>query len=158
MAEDVALDGFLDEEIVSGHHGASARFRIIVSPTDERADEMLMPCTVNDPAMAAAALHDLQPGDQLRVTGTLQLPRTPDTPMWLEVTTLDLLHPAPPRNEPAMTAVLERLGPYICYLDADTDEVPAWTETGAWVGVADTPADLEDLFDTYEQARRASGD
>ncbi|MFH8698973.1 hypothetical protein [Streptomyces chartreusis] len=51
MAEDVALDGFLDEEIVSGHHGASARFRIIVSPTDERADEMLMPCTVNNPAM-----------------------------------------------------------------------------------------------------------
>ncbi|MFH8698972.1 hypothetical protein [Streptomyces chartreusis] len=40
-----------------------------------------------------------------------------------------------------MTELLERLGPYICYVDADTDEVPAWTETGAWVGVADTAQD-----------------
>ncbi|MFI5877081.1 hypothetical protein ACIBAH_32425 [Streptomyces sp. NPDC051445] len=91
----VALDGFLDEETVPGSpQETSARFRLIVSPTDERADEMVMPC-MTTPALAAAVLHDLVPGDQLRITGYLRLPRTPDEPTWLDVTTLEVLWTAP---------------------------------------------------------------
>ncbi|MEU1193546.1 hypothetical protein [Streptomyces sp. NPDC005859] len=46
----VALDGFLDDETVPGSpQETSARFRLIVSPTDERADEMVMPCTPPPP-------------------------------------------------------------------------------------------------------------
>ncbi|MGW1364541.1 hypothetical protein ACWCQP_44950 [Streptomyces chartreusis] len=154
---EIVLDGFLDEEIVVGPHGATVRFRIVTSPTDERADEMIMPCTASDPVTAKTVLHDLQSGDQLRVAGHLQLPRTPDEPMWLDVTTLDLVQSAPLRSL-AMTTVLERQGPYVCYLDADTAEVLVWTETGAWVGVADTPADLGDLLDEYEQSHGVGGD
>ncbi|MFE7929867.1 hypothetical protein ACFU6S_14180 [Streptomyces sp. NPDC057456] len=92
---EVALDGFLDEETVPGSPDeTSARFRLIVSPTDEPVDEMVMPCTATTPALAAAVLHDLVPGDQLRITGYLRLPRTPDEPMWLDVT-LDVLWAAP---------------------------------------------------------------
>ncbi|MEU1193545.1 hypothetical protein [Streptomyces sp. NPDC005859] len=47
------------------------------------------------PALAAIVLHDLIPGDQLRITGYLRLPRTPDEPVWLDVTTLEVLWTAP---------------------------------------------------------------
>ena len=88
--EALVLDGHLDEETVPGdRHGTTARFRLIVSPTDERADEMMLPCSVADPAMAAVVLHDLAPGEPLRVTGYLRLPRTPDEPMWLVVEALE---------------------------------------------------------------------
>jgi hypothetical protein len=92
----IALDGFLDEERMLGPH-ATARFRIFVSPTDERTDEMVLPCTVTDPDMAAAVLYDLVPGAMLRVTGHFRLPHTPDEPMWLEVTDLAPLQDAPDR-------------------------------------------------------------
>ncbi|MFE1927546.1 hypothetical protein ACFW91_33950 [Streptomyces asoensis] len=92
----MTLDGYLDDETVPGSpHETSARFRLIISPTDERADEMVMPCTATTPALAAAVLHDLVPGDQLRVTGYLRLPRTPDEPIWLDVTMLEILWTAP---------------------------------------------------------------
>ncbi|MER5584806.1 hypothetical protein ABT090_24645 [Streptomyces asoensis] len=56
----VALNGFLDEETVPGNSQETrARFRLIVSPTDERADELVMPCTATTPALAAAVLYDL---------------------------------------------------------------------------------------------------
>lgn len=92
----IVLDGFLDEETVPGDlHGSTARFRLTVSPTDERTDEMILPCSVADPEMAHQILHELTPGDQLRVTGYLRLPHTPDEPIWLVVTEMTLLQPAP---------------------------------------------------------------
>ncbi|MFJ9412467.1 hypothetical protein [Streptomyces sp. NPDC101393] len=102
MADDaIALDGFLDEETVPGDvHGSTARFRLTVSPTDERADEMILPCSVADPSLAHAVIHDLVPGDKLRVTGYLRLPRTPDEPVWLVVTTLAVLETAPLLSDP----------------------------------------------------------
>ncbi|MEU9663521.1 hypothetical protein [Streptomyces chartreusis] len=156
MDNAIVLDGFLDGEIVPGDlHGATARFRVIVSPTDERADEMVMPCTAGDPVMAAAVLRDLHPGDQLRVTGYLRLPGMPDEPMWLAVTELELLHPAPQQSTGtghAATAVLERYGPYVTYVDAATEHVPVWTETGTWVGVADNPIGVDDVIDAFERS------
>lgn len=154
MDDVIAVDGFLDEERMIGPHGTTARFRIFVSPTDERTDEMVLPCTVTDPGLATVVLYDLVPGAMLRVTGHFRLPRTPDEPMWLEVTELASLQDAPDRpDDPAdaVTAMLERYGPYVCVLDADTEQVPVWTESGAWVGTADTVADLGALLDSYEQ-------
>ncbi|MEV8435120.1 hypothetical protein [Streptomyces chartreusis] len=152
-SEEISLDGYLDEEIVPGDHGASARFRLIVSPTDERADEMVMPCSVDDLAVAAAVLGDLEPGDQLRVTGHIRLPRTPDEPMWLAVTGLELLQPVPqPDSTGAVPAALERYGPYVTYVDAATEHVPVWTETGTWVGVANNPIGVDDVIDAFERS------
>ncbi|WP_327180359.1 hypothetical protein OG599_34810 (plasmid) [Streptomyces sp. NBC_01335] len=158
----IALDGFLDEETVPGDlHGTTARFRLIVSPTDERTDEMILPCSVTDSELAHAVIHDLVPGDTLRVTGHLRLPRTPDEPMWLAVTTLTVLETAPDLSDPAAgsTAVLERYGPYVCWFDdEDSGEVPVWTETGAWVGTAGDPSALSELIEAFEQRQAAGGE
>ncbi|MFD5728293.1 hypothetical protein ACFWMT_19680 [Streptomyces sp. NPDC058368] len=163
MADDgaIALDGFLDEETVPGDlHGSTARFRLTVSPTDERADEMILPCTVADSALAHAVIHDLVPGDKLRVTGYLRLPRTPDEPMWLVVTKLAVLESAPQLSDPAAaTAVIERYGSYVCWFDAeDSGEVPVWTEAGVWVGTAGDPSAPGELIEAFEQRQAAGGE
>ncbi|MFJ3630339.1 hypothetical protein ACIPQ3_30045 [Streptomyces albidoflavus] len=157
----IALDGFLDEETVPGDlHGSTARFRLTVSPTDERTDEMTLPCTVADPALAHAVIHDLVPGDRLRVSGYLRLPRTPAEPMWLAVTELAVLETAPELSDPAAvaTAVIERYGPYVCWFDADTTGVEVFTEGGTWVGTAPEPTNLGALFDAFEHRQAADGE
>ncbi|MFD4260734.1 hypothetical protein ACFWR9_24705 [Streptomyces sp. NPDC058534] len=163
MANDdaIALDGFLDEETVPGDlHGTTARFRLTISPTDERTDEMILPCSVTDSELAHAVIHDLVPGDKLRVTGHLRLPRTPDEPMWLVVTTLAVLETAPQPSDPATiaTALIERYGPYVCWFDADTTDVEVFTETGAWVGTAPEPNDLGELLEAFEYRQAAGGE
>lgn len=172
------LDGFLDEETVPGDpHGSTARFRLIVSPTDDLADEMTLPCSVADPELAHAVIHDLVPGDQLRVTGHLRLPRTPHEPIRLHVDTLEVLAtsllraraddsgtddlpdptglPARRRSTLPDDGLLERHGPYIAYLDPETAMTSVWTGTGAWVGTATYPDTSTDLIDVYE--RRTTG-
>ncbi|MEU3226769.1 hypothetical protein ABZ695_26915 [Streptomyces sp. NPDC006976] len=162
MADDaIALDGFLDEETVPGDlHGSTARFRLTVSPTDERTDEMILPCSVDDPALAHAVIHDLVPGDKLRVIGHLRLPHTPDEPIWLVVTALTVLETAPLLSDPAAvaTAVIERYGPYVCWFDADTPEVEVFTETGDWVGTAPEPNALGELLEAFEHRQAAGGE
>lgn len=163
MAADdaIALDGFLDEETVPGDlHGSTARFRLTVSPTDERTDEMILPCRVDDPATAHAVIHDLVPGDKLRVTGYLRLPRTPDEPMWLVVTALAVLQTAPPMTatDTVATAVIERYGPYACWLDADTSGVEVFTKDGTWVGTAPEATDLGELLEAFEHRQAAGGE
>ncbi|MGX9923500.1 hypothetical protein ACWIG4_27040 [Streptomyces sp. NPDC002248] len=163
MTDDaIALDGFLDEETVPGDlHGSTARFRLTVSPTDERTDEMILPCSVTDPALTHTVIHDLVPGDKLSVTGHLRLPRTPDEPMWLDVTALTVLETAPELSDPAAvtTAVIERHGPYVCWFDAeDSGEIPVWTEAGVWVGHAGDPNALRELIEAFEQRQAASGE
>lgn len=155
--EPLVLDGFLDEETVPGDlHGSTARLRLTVSPTDE----MILPCTVTDPELAHVVIHDLVPGDKLRVTGYLQLPRTPDEPMWLVVATLAVLETAPLLTDPAAdaTSVLERYGPYLCYFDADTTVVEVFTETGQPVGTAPDPYKIGALLDAYEEHHAAGGE
>jgi hypothetical protein len=158
----IALDGFLDEETMPGDlNGSTAQFRLTVSPTDERTDEMILPCRVDDPATAHAVIHDLVPGDELRVTGYLRLPRTPDEPMWLIVTALAVLQTALllPDSAAVHTAALERHGPYVCYFDAETcGEVPVWSESGVWVGTAGDPGALSELIEAFEQRQAAGGE
>lgn len=163
MGDDaIALDGYLDEETVPGDpHGSTARFRLTVSPTDERTDEMILPCSVTDSELAHAVIHDLVPGDKVRVTGYLRLPGTPDEPMWLAVSTVAVLETAPLLADPAadFTATLERYGPYVCWFDAeDSGEIPVWTETGAWVGTAGDPGALAELIQAFEQRQAAGGE
>ncbi|MFI6662677.1 hypothetical protein ACIBL8_45075 [Streptomyces sp. NPDC050523] len=160
MRDVIVLDGFLDTEIMRDTDGSTVRFRLTVSPTDERTDEMILPCSVINRATAAAVLDDLSPGDQLRVTGHLRLPRTLDEPMWLAVTNLEVLTTAPvlTNSNGAFAIVVERYDTYLCYLDVDADQVSVWTEAGTWVGTAATPADLTDLLDTYEQAHGVGGE
>ncbi|MFF3085878.1 hypothetical protein ACFVRB_12590 [Streptomyces nojiriensis] len=142
-------------------HGSTARFRLTISPTDERTDEMILPCSVADPAMAHSVIHDLVPGDKRRVTGYLRLPRTRDEPMWLVVPTLAVLETAPQLSHPAAlsTAVIERHGPYVCWFDAeDSGEIPGWTEAGVWVGTAGDPDALSELIEAFEQRQTAGGE
>ena len=152
MTAPIVLDGFLEEETVPGDlHGSTARFRLTVSPTDERTDEMVLPCQVADPEMANTVLHELVPGDQLRVTGHLRLPRTPDEPMWMVVTALSVLETAPMLSDPtAATTVIERYGPYVCWFDADTPHVEVFAASGTWVGKATGPDTISALITAHE--------
>ncbi|MFE2823474.1 hypothetical protein [Streptomyces sp. NPDC059271] len=157
----IALDGFLDEEIVPGDaHGSIARFRLVVSPSDELADEMILPCTATDPRLTRAVLTELQPGDTLRVTGVLRLPRAPGEPTWLAVTGISVLATAPQLTDPAApaTTVIEQYGPYLCVFDADTAEVEAFTQDGAWVGTVPEPSGLSNLFAAFEERQATGGE
>lgn len=162
MTDDaIVLDGFLDEETIPGDlHGMTARFRLTISPTDERTDEAILPCSVTDTELAHAVIHDLVPGDKLRVTGYLRLPRTPDERMWLVVTELAVLQTAPPHSDPAPTtpAHIERYGAYICCPDVDSTGVQVFTESGTWVGIAPDPDGLGALLATFEHRQEAGGD
>ncbi|MFJ6792001.1 hypothetical protein [Streptomyces angustmyceticus] len=110
FTDPLVLDGFLDEPTMPGDNTAvSARFRLTVSPTTDATDDMVLPCRVTDPEMAHAVLHDLAPGDQLRVTGYLHLPRTLTEPIFLAVRELHVLESALLLDEaaalPALRAV-----------------------------------------------------
>ncbi|MCL7496072.1 hypothetical protein M8I34_32405 [Streptomyces sp. MCA2] len=102
----LVLDGFLDEPTMPRDATRStARFRLTVSPTHDGTDDLVLPCSVTDPVMAHAVLHDLTPGDELRVTGYLHLPRTPTEPMFLAVTELHVLQSALLLDDPASPAL-----------------------------------------------------
>jgi hypothetical protein len=94
-ANAIVLDGYLDDETVPDEHGTTVRFRIALSPTDDRVDEMIIPCSVNDRLLARAVLHGMKPGDKARVTGHLRLPRTPEDVMQLDVDAIEVLAALP---------------------------------------------------------------
>lgn len=162
--EAIALDGFLDQETVPGDlHGTTARFRLIVCQTDERVDEMVLPCTAAEPLLAHAVLHDLRPGDHIRVTGYLHLPRTPDDLMWLNVTALETLAPDSTDDLAAYAdrtlpedGLLERHGTYLLFHDP-IGVTTVWSQTGAWVGETEDPDAIGDLIATFEH-RTTHGD
>ncbi|MEU4265599.1 hypothetical protein ACYCCF_30620 [Streptomyces argenteolus] len=150
----VSLDGFLDEETVPGdNQGTTARFRLTISPTDDTTDETMLPCAVTDANLAISVLTDLVPGDELRVTGCLRLPRTPDERLCLYVLTLEVLTPMP--DQVASEMRIERNGPYLYVFDADHTTVPVWTTDGAWVGTAEDPASITQLLADYERRQSA---
>jgi len=157
----IVLDGYLDEETVEGDaHCTTARFRLEVTPSEERVDMMVLPCSVRDWALARAVVA-LRPGDFVRVTGYLRLPATPDGPVWLEVHALQILAVLPPApagdpdglhtEQPGIgdDALIERHGQYLLVHDP-VGVTYVWTQTGAWVGETEDLNALADLLRAYE--------
>ncbi|MFE0776779.1 hypothetical protein [Streptomyces sp. NPDC058861] len=147
----LVLDGYLDEVPVPDDGGLIARFRVISSPTDDATDETVWACRTADPHLAHALLTLMQPGDLLRVGGYLALPGPGpggEGGPRLDVDALELLAPTPARHLADM--VLDRYGPYLVIFDPDTDSVPVFTETGAWVGTAEHADAVTDLIHAHE--------
>ncbi|MEV6131932.1 hypothetical protein AB0M05_34965 [Streptomyces violaceusniger] len=144
----LAVDGYLDTVPTPGGSPGTARFQMIVSPTENAADDVVWACATSDPRIAHALLTEVQPGDLLRVSGFLTQPDDVAAPVHLSVDALEVLAAAPMGALHGM--VLDRYGPYRCVFDADTATVPVFTEHGAWVGEAQTPDAIGDLIDAYE--------
>jgi hypothetical protein len=184
MTDGIVLDGYLDEEVAADDRtGTRARFRLIVSPTDDLVDEMVLPCSVTDSELTTAVLHELRPGDHVRVTGYLGLPRISGHPMWLQVLTLELLGtlplgpagddgnddqaddtgttPAVPVPAPASDTLsdaghIERYGQYLVWSDPDLCADTVWMTTGELLGTAVYPDTCTDLIDAHQ--RRTYGE
>ncbi|GAA0898011.1 MULTISPECIES: hypothetical protein [Streptomyces violaceusniger group] len=136
-ATHLAVDGYLDTVPTPGDSPGTARFQLIVSPTDTVADDVVWACATGEPRIAQVLLTEVQPGDLLRVTGFLTQPDDAAAPVHLSVDALEVLAAAPMGALHGM--VLDRYGPYRCVFDADTTTVPVFTEHGAWVGEAPNP-------------------
>ncbi|MFI7178949.1 hypothetical protein [Streptomyces spororaveus] len=105
-------------------------------------------CTTGDPRIAEVLLRDIQPGDLLRVTGTIVQPDAPGAPARLTVDALEVLDTAP---LPVLhDLVLESWGNYATVFDADRDTVPVFTVDGKWIGEAASPDAISDLIDAFE--------
>ncbi|MFJ1601548.1 hypothetical protein [Streptomyces sp. NPDC088261] len=148
-----AVDGWVDAIPAPGPHG-TARFDLTVRPADadtlpEDAPDTVVSCT----SAAAGIVHELltriQPGDLLRVTGTMLQPTTPGEPARLTVEVLEVLDTAliPVLGD----MVLDRYGDYCVIFDADRDQVPVFTALGQWVGLADNPDAITTLIDLHER-------
>ncbi|GHB68068.1 hypothetical protein GCM10010377_68730 [Streptomyces viridiviolaceus] len=159
----IVLDGYLDDQTLPDDlHGTRACFQLVVSPTDDRIDELVMPCHVVDPELAHAVLHDLGAGDLLRVTGELHLPRTPGDGLRLHVTDITVLETGPdlahadtdqdlaPEALPDH-GLLERHGDYQVWHDPDTGRSSVWHTSGEWAGTTDDPTALTDVITAHAQ-------
>ncbi|MEU7649912.1 hypothetical protein [Streptomyces huasconensis] len=124
----LTIDGYLDTVPVPGTSPGTARFELIVSPTDDITDDAAWSCSTGDPRIAHELLNALQPGDQLRITGTLLQSSGASTLARFTVDALEVLAPAPVRALQEM--VLDRYGDYVVVFDADTDTVPVFTALG----------------------------
>ncbi|MGP4004470.1 hypothetical protein [Streptomyces sp. 8N706] len=155
----LSIDGYLESEpgpAPGDTTGVTAVFRIIHSPSAETEDELVLPCAAVDPRIVDALLNELEPGDLLRVSGTLTLPHS-TTGRQLHVDTLDVLATAPLRTTeqaegPEFT--FDRYGAYVAVSRSDTSAVQLWTEAGAWVGTTIDPASIADIITAYEKATR----
>ncbi|MGW1090800.1 hypothetical protein ACWD4L_32005 [Streptomyces sp. NPDC002596] len=78
----------------------TARFDLIHSPADADriapdAPDTVYACTTGDPDLANVLLREIQPGDLLRVTGTVVQPDDPGAPARFNVDGLEVLEAAP---------------------------------------------------------------
>lgn len=177
------LDGYLEEDPQPGDSLAlTALFRLTLSPTEDALNEAILPCTVADPHLAHEVLHNLRPGDRLRVTGAIRVPHHPGGALRLCVSAVEVLDTAPlrltdpgtvPGGSPAGAlplpplppglslpddgGLLERFGPYLAYTDPDTTLTSVWRADGAWVGADAYPVTAGDLIDAFER-RTAAGE
>ncbi|MEU8509257.1 hypothetical protein AB0C40_32085 [Streptomyces brevispora] len=149
----LAIDGYVDQIPAPGTGWGTARFDLVHSPIDADriapdTPDTVYACTTDDPDLAAALLNEIQPGDLLRVTGTLTQSDNPEAPARLAVDGLEVLEAAP---LPVLyDLVLERWGGYAAVFDADRDAVPVFTVDGKWVGEAASPDVILDLIDAFE--------
>lgn len=150
----LAIDGYVDAIPAPGTDWGTAVFNLIHSPVDADriapdAPDTVYACTTADPRIAEVLLREIQPGDLVRVTGTLVQPRDPDAPARFTVDGLEVLEVAP--ASVPYDLVLERFGGYVAVFDADRDTVPVFTVSGRWVGEAASPDAISDLIDAYEE-------
>jgi hypothetical protein len=103
----------------------------------------------SDPRITHELLNGIQPGDLLRVTGTLVQPPAPGENARLTVDALEVLDTGfiPVLRD----TVRDRYGDYCVIFDADTDTVPVFTALGQWVGLADNPDAIATLIDIHER-------
>ncbi|MFD3622755.1 hypothetical protein ACFWWT_48135 [Streptomyces sp. NPDC058676] len=145
----LTVDGYLDTVPTPGAAPCTARFQLIVSPTDDAVDDVIWSCTTSKPGIVHALLTEIQPGDLLHVSGVLTQPDNPAEPARLTVDALEVLATAPARALREM--VLDRYGDYVVVFDADTDAVPVFTAHGQWVGTAESPDTIGTLIETHER-------
>ena len=145
----LTVDGFLDAVPTPGDAPYTARFQLVVSPTDDVVDDVIWSCTTGNARIAHALLTEIQPGDLLHVSGVLTQPDSAAEPARLTVDALDVLSPAPARALREM--VLDRYGVYVVVFDADTDAVPVFTALGQWVGMAESPDAIGTLIEIHER-------
>lgn len=145
----LTVDGFLDTVPTPGDAPGTARFQLIVSPTDDVVDDVIWSCTTRNPRIVHVLLTEIQPGDLLHVSGVLAQSDNPAEPARLTVDSLEVLAPAPARALREM--VLDRYGDYCVIFDADHDQVPVFTALGQWVGLADNPDAITTLIDIHER-------
>ncbi|MGW3983812.1 hypothetical protein [Streptomyces mirabilis] len=145
----LTVDGYLDTVPTPGDAPYTARFQLIVSPTDDAVDDVIWSCATSEPGIAHALLTEIQPGDLLHVSGVLTQPNSAAEPVRLTVDALEVLATAPARALQEM--VLDRYGDYVVVFDADTDAVPVFTALGQWVGMAESPDTIGTLIEIHER-------
>ncbi|MDX3528230.1 hypothetical protein P1P75_17740 [Streptomyces sp. ID05-39B] len=145
----LTVDGFLDTVPTRGDAPYTARFQLVVSPTDDVVDDVIWSCTTSKPGIAHALLTEIQPGDLLHVSGLLTQPDSATEAARLTVDSLEVLATAPARALKEM--VLDRYGDYVVVFDADTDAVPVFTALGQWVGTAESPDAIGTLIEIHER-------
>ncbi|MEU8949653.1 hypothetical protein [Streptomyces sp. NPDC048489] len=148
-----AVDGWVDAIPAPGPRG-TATFDLTIRPVDadtlpDDAPDTVVSCTSAAAGIVHELLHGIQPGDLLRVTGTLVQPSAPGEPARLTVDVLEVLDTAllPVLND----MVIDRYGDYCVIFDADTDAVPVFTTSGQWVGLADNPDAITTLIEIHER-------
>ncbi|MEU8550540.1 hypothetical protein AB0C81_26765 [Streptomyces roseoverticillatus] len=144
----LALTGYVDAIPAPDPRGAVV-FDLIHSPADADtvapdAPDTVYSCTTADPDLADVLLHEIQPGDLLRVTGTVVQPDDPGAPARITVSGLEVLEAV------LYDLALQRYGTYVFVFDADRDQVPVFTESGRWVGEATGPDAIGALIGTWE--------
>jgi len=148
-----AVDGWVDAIPAPGPRG-TATFDLIVRPVDadtvaDDSPDTVVSCTSGDPRITHELLNGIQPGDLLRVTGTLVQPQASGESARLTVDALEVLDTG---MVPVLRdMVLDRYGDYVVIFDADHDQVPVFTASGQWVGLADNPDAIATLIDIHER-------
>lgn len=150
------VDGWVDEPPAPGAGRNTALFDLVVRPDDidllpDDAPDTVIACTSAQARITRELLTVVQPGDLVRVTGTLTLPQRPGVPARLTVDVLEVLDTGliPVLRD----MVMDRYGVYVVVFDAGsgTDAVPVFTEQGEWVGLADNPDAIADLIELHER-------
>jgi hypothetical protein len=148
-----AVEGWVDAIPAPGPHG-TATFDLIVRPADidalpDDAPDTVVSCISADARITHELLNGIQPGDLLRVTGTLARPSASGESARLTVAVLEVLDTGliPVLRD----LVMDRYGDYCVIFDADIDKVPVFTAQGQWVGRADNPDAIATLIDIHER-------
>lgn len=146
------IDGYIDTPPKPGTACGTARFDLVHSPdTDPDGPDTVLACTTGDPRITHLLLTEVQPGDLLRVTGTLLQPDDETLPAQLTVDALEILTPIPVLQDMS----LSRHGTYVVVTDPDRDEASVFTEHGAWIARTADPDLVDALIDAYENGRAA---